>query len=78
MNTFINERCGTVDKVVLRLSSTKGDIDYVLIPRGQNLFALTKNINQISNFDLYDRGVFLAYRGNVIITKEVFMKKRNN
>ena len=47
MNTFINERCGTVDKVVLRLSSTKGDIDYVLIPRGQNLFALTKNINQI-------------------------------
>ena len=77
MNTFINERCGDVDKVVLRLSSSKGDIDYVLISRGQNLFALTKSINQIASFDLYDRGVFLAYRGNHLIgTKEVLMVKR--
>lgn len=60
MSTFVNERCGDVARVVLRFNSFEGDIDYDLIPRGQGLYALTKEINEIKNFDLYTEGVFIA------------------
>jgi len=61
MSTFVNERCGDVARVVLRFNSFEGDIDYDLIPRGQGLYALTKEINEIKNFDLYTEGVFIAF-----------------
>ncbi|MFD2443872.1 immunoglobulin-like domain-containing protein [Bacillus sp. CGMCC 1.16607] len=61
MNTYINENCGEVDRVVLRLQSTDGDIDYELIHRGQNYYALQKEKNEIENFSLYNEGTFLAY-----------------
>lgn len=79
MSTYINERCEVPAKVILRFNSLQGDIDYELIPRGQGLFALTKEINEISNFDLYREGVFIAFdsRGNELSKRFVQMKTRN-
>ncbi|MBO0588906.1 S-layer homology domain-containing protein [Sporosarcina sp. E16_8] len=61
MSTYINERCSVPARVILRFNSLQGDIDYELIPRGQGLYALTKEINEIANFDLYSEGVFIAF-----------------
>ena len=79
MSTYINERCGVPARVILRFNSLQGDIDYELIPRGQGLYALTKEINEITNFDLYSEGVFIAFDkyGDEIGKKYVQMKKRN-
>lgn len=61
MHTFVRQGCGDIERVVLRLKSAEGDIDYDLVSRGQRYFALKKGINEISNFELYEEGIFLAY-----------------
>ncbi|KAB7707427.1 VWA domain-containing protein [Bacillus aerolatus] len=61
MNTYINKNCGEIAKVVVRFHAAGGDIDYELIPRGQNYYALKKGRYEISKLDLFKEGTFLAY-----------------
>lgn len=77
MNTYINDNCGQVTRVVLRFNSSEGDIDYELANRNraQGYFALQKGTNEINNFHLLQDGVFLAYnaKGELIGEKRVQM-----
>ncbi|MBU8881127.1 S-layer homology domain-containing protein [Bacillus sp. FJAT-29790] len=61
MNTYINENCGEIARVLLRFHSFDGNIDYELVHRGQNYYALKKSMNEISELLLYQGGTFLAY-----------------
>ena len=53
MNTYLEDRC-SVDKVVVRFNSFEGDIDYELVHRGQNYYAIKRGANEISDFDLLE------------------------
>lgn len=77
MNTFIEDYCGEVASVFVRFESYYGDIDYELVHRGQNYYALKKDIYEIIDFDLFQEGVFLAYdsSGGLIGQKRVRIMK---
>lgn len=64
MNTYVNDSCGQIARVVLRFNSKDGNIDYELANRGQGYFALQKGTYEINNFHLLQEGVFLAYNAN--------------
>ncbi|MED4454501.1 S-layer homology domain-containing protein [Metabacillus fastidiosus] len=76
MNTYVSNACGQVDKVVVRFNSMDGDIDYELIDRGQNYYALKKGMYEISYYMLHKEAVFLAYdsSGNIMSQKRVLIK----
>lgn len=80
MNTYINDNCGEVTRVVLRFNSSEGNIDYELANRnrGQGYFALQKGIYEINNFHLLQEGVFLAYnaKGELVGEQNVRMTRR--
>lgn len=61
MDTFIDEACSEVERVVLRFHSLDGTIDYDLIYRGQHYFALKKDRTEIDPLYLQHEGTFLAY-----------------
>ncbi|WP_180954089.1 S-layer homology domain-containing protein [Bacillus sp. M6-12] len=61
MRTFINDNCGDIARVVVRFNAPDGDVDYDLIPRGQNFYAIEKGNYEISNLTLQAGGTFLAY-----------------
>ena len=61
MSTYISSGCGEISKVVARFNSYDGDIDYELVDRGQNYFALKRGINEITDFDLLQDSQLLAY-----------------
>jgi len=76
MNTYVTEGCGEIARVVLRFKSYQGDIDYELAYRGQSYFALKKGIYEISNFNLLEEGIFLAYdtKGKLVAERSVKMR----
>ena len=61
MSTNISRGCGEISRVVVRFNSYDGDIDYELVYRGQNYFALKRGVNEITNFDLLQDSQLLAY-----------------
>ncbi|MFS0576581.1 S-layer homology domain-containing protein [Sporosarcina sp. 179-K 3D1 HS] len=61
MFTEVREGCGEIAKVVVRFHSNHGTVDYQLYGRGQDIFRLDKPIREITNFDLYTEGEFLAF-----------------
>ncbi len=62
MNTSINSSiCGEVERVVVRFRSIDGDVDYELVYRGQDYFALKKEIAEIKGYTFYTEAVFLAF-----------------
>lgn len=76
MNTFIDMSCGDVERVIVRFSSLEGQIDYELIYRGQNYFALEKKLDEIIDLSLFSEGMFLSYdaSGNLVGSKVVTIK----
>ncbi|MEK4406332.1 VWA domain-containing protein [Sporosarcina sp. FSL K6-6792] len=79
MNTYINDNCGQITRVVLRFNSSEGNIDYELANRNLALgyFSLKKGIYEINNFHLLQEGVFLAYnaKGELVGEKRVQMTR---
>ena len=73
MNTFIEDYCGEISKVVVRFHSYHGAIDYELVYRGQNYYARKRGKNEIENFILFQDGELLAYdwHGNIIDRRRV-------
>ncbi|WP_158553410.1 VWA domain-containing protein [Peribacillus saganii] len=67
MRTFINDNCGEITRVVVRFKAPDGDVDYDLIPRGQDFFALEKGNYEIDNLTLEKEGTFLAYKGTTLV-----------
>jgi len=61
MNTYINEGCTDIERVIVRFKSLSGEIDYDLIYRGQNYFAIKKGKYEIIDLSLYTEATFLAY-----------------
>ncbi|WP_158640067.1 VWA domain-containing protein [Halalkalibacter nanhaiisediminis] len=61
METFMNNNCGDIDKVIVRFHATDGDIDYQLINRGQDYYALKIDNDEIARLALQREGTFLAY-----------------
>lgn len=61
MNTFVAESCGDIARVIVRFNSLEGDIDYELIYRGQNYYAIEKGIYEIVDFSLFSEGTFISY-----------------
>lgn len=61
LDTFTDFGCGAIQRVVVRLHSDSGDVDYELIYRGQGYFALVKEPTDLVDLDLYDTATFLAY-----------------
>ncbi|WP_438315758.1 S-layer homology domain-containing protein [Sporosarcina sp. FA9] len=78
MFTDIREGCGEIARVVVRFNSFNGDVDYELISRGQNHFALRKGLHEISNFTLYRDAEFLAFNrdGKLVGNKIVHMTRK--
>ncbi|MEK4484748.1 S-layer homology domain-containing protein [Psychrobacillus sp. FSL H8-0484] len=76
MNTFISENCGEVARVIVQFTSLEGNIDYELIYRGQNYYALEKEIHEITDLTLFTEGTFIAYdsEGNKIGEKTITIK----
>ncbi len=68
MNTFMDNNCGATARVIVRFSSLEGNIDYELIDRGQNYYAIEKGSYEIANLSLFSEGKFIAYDeyGNII------------
>lgn len=64
MNTFIDIACGDIKRVIVRFTSLEGEVDYELIYRGQNNFALEKRLDEIIDLSLFSEGLFLSYDGN--------------
>ncbi|KKB40952.1 VWA domain-containing protein [Bacillus thermotolerans] len=61
MNTYVNDDCGQITKVMVRFKADSGFIDYELIPRGQSYFALKRETYEIDQLDLSQQATFLAY-----------------
>lgn len=80
MDTMIEKACEEeVKRVVLRLHSINGHIDYELIDRGQNYYALKKDMTDINDYVYFDEGTFLAFdEAGVLIGKRVISINRNN
>ncbi|WP_318617985.1 VWA domain-containing protein [Sporosarcina sp. YIM B06819] len=80
MNTYVNNNCGQITRVVLRFNSSEGNIDYELANRNaaQGYFALQKGTHEIHNFHLLQEGLFLAYnaKGELVGEKRVWMVRR--
>jgi len=68
MNTYINEGCSEINRVIVRFKSLNGEIDYELIHRGQNYFAIKKGEYEIVNLSLYTEATFLAYDSSGSLT----------
>ncbi|BAQ10063.1 hypothetical protein OXB_1592 [Bacillus sp. OxB-1] len=61
MITEVREGCGEIAKVVVRFHSNHGTVDYEMYGRGQDIFRLDKPVREITHFDLYTEGEFLAF-----------------
>ncbi|AXH98341.1 VWA domain-containing protein [Sporosarcina sp. PTS2304] len=64
METELVDACGTISKVIVRFSSSHGDLDYELTHRGQNLYMLNKKLFEIQDFQIKDHATFLAFDRN--------------
>ncbi|MCM3788242.1 VWA domain-containing protein [Domibacillus indicus] len=73
MDTFIDEGCSEVERVIVRFHAADGDVDYDLIYRGQRYFALKKDRSEIDPLALEDEGTFLAFDkdGNLIGSRTI-------
>lgn len=70
METEASNTCGTLDKVIVRFSSVHGDVDYRLIPRGQNFYKLNKYLHEIKDIHLYDRATFIGFVGENEVSRQ--------
>lgn len=59
MNTFINKSCGNITSVLVRFHSLHGDVDYELINRGQQYYALKKGVYEIEDLSLFTEATFI-------------------
>lgn len=72
MNTYLEEYC-RFDKVVVRFNSYGGDIDYELVHRGQNYYAIKRGADEILDYDLLEGAQILAFssHGDIIASRNV-------
>ena len=76
MNTFIDVACGDIERVIVQFTSLEGKVDYELIYRGQNYFALEKRLDEIIDLSLFSEGLFLSYDadGDLVGSKVVIIQ----
>ena len=76
MNTYLENNC-SVEKVVVRFNSFEGDIDYELVHRGQNYYAIKRGSNEISDFNLLEDAQILAFNsyGYIIAYRDVSVQR---